>query len=89
MGPRPRDLGPPQSLKVEPGTPQPPTPRFKSETPGPRSKFKGGTPGPPSKFKVGPSHLSLMKSIFSECFIFFYLFNFLSFLNKIEVKYQL
>ena len=43
VGPRPqdpgtRDPGPPQSLKVGPGTPL---------------KFKSGIPGPPSKFKSG------------------------------------
>ena len=33
------DPGPPQSLKVEPGTPL----KIKSRTPGPSSKFKSGT----------------------------------------------
>ena len=47
--PRPQDPGPPQSLKVGPGTPL----KFKSGTPGPPSKFKSRTPGPPSKFKSG------------------------------------
>ena len=38
MGQRPRDPGPPPSLKMRPGT---------------SLKFKSGIPGPPSKFKSG------------------------------------
>ena len=59
MGPGPRfvgpqdpgtwDPGPPQSLKVGPGTPL----KFKSGTPGLSSKFKSGTLGPTLKFKSG------------------------------------
>ena len=70
MGPGPRDLesrhpgnwdlGPPQNLNLEPGTP---SLKFKSGTPGPPSKFESGTPGPPG--------LSLMNSFF---FFFTYLF---------------
>ena len=48
VGPGPRDPGPPQSLKVGPGTPPL---KFKSGAPGPPSKFKSRTPGPSSKFK--------------------------------------
>ena len=72
--PGPWDLGPGiphQSLKVRP--------------PGPPKKFKSGVPGPPKKFKSGTSHLFLMNSFFSEYFFaFFYLFIFVSFLDKIQ-----
>ena len=46
-----QDLGPPQRLKVGPGTPI----KFKSVTPVPLSKFKIRTLVPPSKFKSGTS----------------------------------
>ena len=73
----PGTQGPPQSLKVRPGT----SLKFKSWTPGPPSKFKSGTLGPPPKFKSGTPHLSLMNFYFSEYFIvFFYLFIFCVFL---------
>ena len=70
VGPGPRDPGPrdpPQSLKVGPETPL----KFKSGTPGPPSKFKSRIPGPLQSLKVGPPHLSLMNSFFSEYFIVF------------------
>ena len=58
--------------------------------PGPPSKFKSGTPGHPAKFKSGiPSlffnEFFLVPSFFSEySFAFFYLFIFVSILNKIR-----
>ena len=89
MGPGPRDPGPPdagtryppQSLKMGPGTPL----KFKRGTPGPLQNLKVGSQGPLQSLKVGPAHLSLMNSLFFRLFIrFFYLFVFLSFLNKIQ-----
>ena len=66
-----QDLGtqnPPQSLKVGPGTP---------------SKFRSGTPGPPTKFKSGnPSPFFNEFIVFKIVLRFFYLFIFMSFLNK-------
>ena len=79
LGPGTRD--PPQSLKVGPGTPL----KFKSETPGLPSKFKSGTPGPPTKFKSGTLSPFFSEFIFFRIFLrFFYLFIFVSFLNKIQ-----
>ena len=47
--------------------------------------FKIGTPGTPSSVNVGTPHLYLMKSFFSEHFIFCFTYLiFLSFLNKIQ-----
>ena len=84
VGPGPQDPGnrdPPQSLKVGPGTPL----KFKSGTPGPPSKFKSGTPGPPTKFKSGTPSPFFNEFIFFRIFLrFFYLFIFVSFLNKIQ-----
>ena len=86
--------GPGTTLKFKRGTPGPPS-KFKSETPGSPAKFKSGTPSPSFNElcffkKVGPPHLSLMNSLFSKLFLrFFYLFIFVSFLNKMPKKYQL
>ena len=43
----------------------------------PPSKFKSGTPGPLQNLKVGPPHLCLMNSFFSEYFIAFFTYLFL------------
>ena len=52
------------------------------QDPGPRDP---GTRDPPQSLKMGPPHFSLMNSFFSEYFIvLFYLFIFVSFLNKIQ-----
>ena len=56
--------GPPQSLKVGPGT----LLKFRRGTPGSHSKFKGGIPGPPSKFKSGTFII-----IFFHCLTYFVL----------------
>ena len=67
----------------EPWNPGPPS-KFKSGTPRPPSKFKSGVPGPPTRFKSGtPSPFN--EFIFFRTFLrFFYLFIFVSFLNKIQ-----
>ena len=59
-----QDSGPPQSLKVGPGTPL----KVKSGTPGLPSKIKNGAPGPPSKFKSGT-----LVIIFLHCLTYFVL----------------
>ena len=78
VGPGPRDLRTleprtrdrPQSLKVGPGTPL---------------KFTSGTPGPPTKFKSGTPSPCFNEFIFFRIFLrFFYLFIFVSFLNKVH-----
>ena len=56
--------GPPQSLKVGPGTPL----KFKSGIAGPPSKFKSETPGLSLKFKSG-----VLIKIFLYCFTYFVL----------------
>ena len=76
MGQGPLDAGSgpetPQSFKVGPRT---------------FPKIKSGTPGPPSKFKSGTSSFFFDKFIFFRIFHrFFYLFIFVSFLNKIQKK---
>ena len=81
VGPGPQDPGnrdPPQSLKVGPGTPL----KFKSGTPGPPSKFKSATPRP---LQSGTPSPFFNEFFFFRIFIrFFYLFNFVSFSNKIQ-----
>ena len=65
-------------------TPGPPL-KFKSGTPGPSSKFKSGTLGPPTKFKSGtPSAFFNEFIFFQDIFSLFYLFIFVSFLNKMQ-----
>ena len=76
VGPGPRD----------PGTRDPgPASKFKSGTPGSPSKFNSGVLGPPTKFKSGTPSPFFNEFIFFRIFLrFFYLFIFVSFLNKIQ-----
>ena len=58
--------------------------KFRNGTPGPPSEFKNGTPGHPTKFKSGTPSPPFNEFIFFRIFLrFFYLFIFVSFLNKI------
>ena len=79
--PGPGTQDPTQWLKMGHGTPL----KFKSGTPGPLSKFKSGTPGPSTMFKSGIPSPFFNEFIFFRIFLrFFYLFIFVSFLNKIQ-----
>ena len=71
---------------VEKWDPGPETPlKLKSGTPGPPSKFKSATAGLPTKFKSGSPSPFFNQFIFFRIFIrIFYLFIFVSFLNKIQ-----
>ena len=75
VGPESRDPG-----IIDLGPPS----KFKGGTRDPPLKFKNGTPGPPSKFKSGTPHISLIHFFSEYFFVFFYLFIFVSFLNKIQ-----
>ena len=62
-----------------------PPSKFKSWTPEAPSKFKSGTPGSPTKFKSETPLPFFNEFIFFRIFLcFFYLFIFVSFLNKIQ-----
>ena len=82
-----RTWDPPQSLKVGLRTHL----KFNSGTQDPIQNSKVKLQEALRSLKVGPPHISLMNSFFSEYFIaFFYFFIFVSLLNKIYTKkYQL
>ena len=71
--PGPRDPGP-----LDPGTrnPEPPS-RFKSGTEDHPQILKAGAQDLLQSLKVGPPHLSLMNSFFSEYFFAFFTYLFL------------
>ena len=89
--PRTLDLGPPSKFKSGICDPLPPPHKGLKLVPqNPLQNLKVGLQDLLQSLKVGPPHLSLINTFFKEYFFFFfYLFILLSFLNKIEIKYQL